>query len=81
MWLHSVHVNDEIESLEDPIEAILNEFGHHRSLHDKRRNFNDINVDEYLRGTAKKTTGKQSTFYRKCEPHSFIIAFRLGELC
>jgi hypothetical protein len=52
MRLHSIHIHDEIESLEDPTEAVLNEFGHHRGRHDKCRNFNDISADEYLRGTG-----------------------------
>ena len=50
MRLRSIHIHDEIESLNDPTEAVLDEFWHHRSLHNDSGNFNDITADDYLRG-------------------------------
>ena len=44
--LSSTHIHDEIESLKDPTEAVLNEFVHQRNLHDKCRNFNGIGADD-----------------------------------
>ena len=43
--LHSIHIHDEIESLKDPIEAVLDEFGYQKSIYLQYRKFNDINTD------------------------------------